>query len=430
MVLSLVYPQLALTAGIAAVLGLGMRRVLPWQAVRWLGALALLAAAVLSACSASGASLPLLRVDLLGRALTALFCLAALPVVLGPERDEVPVVLALGSVLGMTLIASGANLLMLFIGLELMSVPAYLLAARGRRRAAALEAGVKYFFAGGLAGALFLLGMVLHYAAAGSLALSPAEGPLPRAGLSLMAAAALFKIGAVPLHFWLPDVYEAADPEVAAFFSTGVKAAGVLFLMRLLELGPVPALPWVGAATAVFGAVMGLRQRSLQRLLAYSSISHAGLLILGAGTGSTSPVPVVFYLAVYLAMSAGAFLWVGATGLSERGELRGYAAVQPASAAVLALLLLSLAGIPPLGGFAAKFLILWEAVKAGLYGPALLAGLSSLVALGYYLGLIRDMYFEDYSGTTSTRSVEATNSVVAVCAALSAALGGAIWLWR
>lgn len=425
MVLSLVYPQAALTAGIALILGLGMRRSLPWTPVRWLGALTLLAAALLAARSDSGAVPPLLRVDDLGRALTALFCLAALPVVFGPERDEVPVVLALGSVLGMTLIASAGSLIMLFIGLELMSVPAYLLAARGRRRAAALEAGVKYFFAGGVAGGLFLMGMVLHYSAAGTLALAPAAGPLAKAGLALMTSAALFKIGAVPLHFWLPDVYEAADPEVAAFFSTGVKAAAVLFLMRLLELGPAPYLPWAGAATAVFGAIMGLRQRSLQRLLAYSSISHAGLLILGVGAGSAEPTAVVFYLAAYLAMSAGAFLWVGATGCVERADLRGYAAGHPASAAVLAVLLLSLAGIPPTGGFAAKFLILWEAVKAGLYGPALVAALSSLAALGYYLALIRDMYFEEGKSDKKPAGL-----IPAVCAALSATLGGLIWLWR
>jgi NADH-quinone oxidoreductase subunit N len=197
MVLSLLYPQAALTAGLALVLSLGMRRSLPWTLVRWTGALALLAAALLAARSGSGAVLPLLRVDDLGRALTALFCLSALPVVFGPERDEVPVVLVLGSVLGMTLIASAGSLILLFIGLELMSIPAYLLSARGRRREASLEAAVKYFFAGGLAGALFLMGMALHYSAAGTLALSPAQGPLARAGLALMAAAALFKIGAL-----------------------------------------------------------------------------------------------------------------------------------------------------------------------------------------------------------------------------------------
>jgi NADH-quinone oxidoreductase subunit N len=135
----------------------------------------------------------------------------------------------------------------------------------------------------------------------------------------------------------------------------------------------------------------------------------------------------VFYLAAYLAMSSGAFLWLGASGCAERADLRGYAAAHPASAAVLAILLLSLAGIPPTGGFAAKFLILWEAVKAGLYGPALLAGLASLTALGYYLALIRDMYFEDYNGKNSARSA---GVLPAVCAGLAIFLGGMIWLWR
>jgi NADH-quinone oxidoreductase subunit N len=260
-----------------------------------------------------------------------------------------------------------------------------------------------------------------------ALAISPRLTPLSEAGFLLMAAAALFKIGAVPLHFWLPDVYEASDPEVAAFFSTGVKAAAVLLLAKLSQLGVVPYLPWIGAVTALYGAVMGLRQRSLQRLLAYSSISHAGLLILASGTSLGGSTTLIFYLAVYLVMSAGAFLWVGESGCVERADLRGHAAAHPASAAVLTVLLLSLAGIPPLGGFFAKFLVFWDAVRSEAYGPALLAGLSSLIALGYYLGMIRDMYFEENSGKSSGASAGA---VPAVCAAAAIFFAGGLWLWR
>lgn len=422
MVLKLLAPQLALTAGLVGALALGMRRTLPWLAVRWLGAGALLAAAGAAWLSSPAEALPLLRLDEPGRVLTILFCLTALPVALGPWRDEVPVALALGCVLGASLIASAGNLLMLFIGLELMSLPAYLLASRRQ-----VEAGVKYFFAGSVAGSFFLLGVALHYAATGSLELraAPLETALSQAGLMLMAAAALFKLGAVPLHFWLPDVYEASEPEVSAFFSTGVKAGAVLLLARVAELGRVPVLPWLGAVTAVYGAVMGLRQRSLQRLLAYSSIAHAGLLILGSGTAA-EPRSLLVYLYAYFVMAAGSFLWVGASGCAERVDLKGYAKAHPASAAAFAVLLLSLAGIPPTGGFVAKLLILWDAVVAGAYGPALVAALASLAALGYYLGLIRDMYFEEPEGAPRRDAGLAPG----VCAALSAVMGGVLWLWR
>jgi NADH-quinone oxidoreductase subunit N len=218
-----------------------------------------------------------------------------------------------------------------------------------------------------------------------------------------MAAAALFKLGAAPLHFWLPDVYEASDPELAGFFSTGVKAAAVLLLARLAGLSQGPllaALPWVAALTILTGAVVALRQARLQRLLAYSSISHAGFMLLavaawaGQGQPSSGAVAIFFYAAAYLFMSGGAFLWLRVTGISERVELKGLAQSRPADAAIFAVLLLALAGIPPTAGFAAKFLVFWEGFKAGIYAPLVLAGLGALLSLGYYLGMVRDMYFE------------------------------------
>jgi len=403
--LALLSPQAALAAGALVVLAAGASRRCSRGALRALAVSAVAAALVLLACTGTGQSPPLLRLDLLGRCFESVFLLAALPLLILMEADdEVPAALVLGSLIGMGLIAASSHLLMLFIGLELMSVPAYLLVSRSRSPQA-LEAAVKYFFAGGLASALFLMGMAMSYAASGSLAVVPAAKGLGAAGLSLMAAAALFKIGAVPLHFWLPDVYEASDPELAGFFSTGVKAAAVLLLARLASVSAgsalAAALPWAAALTILFGAAAALRQQRLARLLAYSSISHAGFMILAVaawaaqGRAPAAGLAVFFYSAAYLFMSGGAFLWLKAAGVTRRAQLKGLARGRPWQAAMLAALLLALAGIPPTAGFAAKFLVFWEAFKAGFYVPMVLAGLGALLSLGYYLGLIREMYFDE-----------------------------------
>jgi|GEM_PF-1251376 len=376
----------------------------PGGLVKGVAAAAVLLAFVLSLVAPEVVRPPLLRLDMLGGSMQLVFLAAALPLlfVMTPG-DEVPPALVLGSLIGMALVAAAGSLLALFIGLELMSVPAYLLVARSRSPRA-LEAAVKYFFSGSAAGALFLMGMALHFATAHSLSLAPAPGLQGEAGLALMTAAALFKLGAVPLHFWLPDVYEASDPELAGFFSTGLKAAAALLLARLVGLsqGPIlSALPWVAALTILFGAAVALRQQKLQRLLAYSSISHAGYMMLAVaawarqGQTPSAAGALFFYLGAYLFMSGGTFLWLKVSDLSRREQLKGLWRRRPVEAAVLSTLLLALAGIPPTAGFSAKFLVFWEAFKAGLYVPLVLAGLGALLSLGYYLGLIRDMYFDE-----------------------------------
>jgi NADH-quinone oxidoreductase subunit N len=401
---TLLWPQGALAAGALAVLGIGMARSSSQAKIKGTAATAVAVAMVLLACTKKAACPPLLRLEPLGWALQFVFLAAALPLIHTTDADdEVPAALLLGCLIGMGLLAASGNLLLLFIGLESMSLPAYLLVSRSRSRGA-LEASVKYFFAGSAAGALFIMGLALHYAAAGSLTLQAAPGPLGEAGLALMGTAALFKLGAVPLHFWLPDAYEASDPELAAFLSTAMKAAAALLLLRLTALSPHGAfaagLPWVGALTILFGAAVALRQVDLLRLLAYSSIAHAGVLILAVaawavqdGTAAAAAA-VLFYLAAYLFMSSGAFLWLRWTGIARRSQLSGLSRTRPAQAAALTILLLALAGIPPTAGFVAKFLVFWEMFKAGLIVPLVLAGLGALLALGYYLGLVRDMYFE------------------------------------
>ena len=431
-------PAAALAGGALAVLAIGMGATGEHRPPAWLmkaaAAASVLAALYLGAFSPEAARPPLLRGDLLGASLQTVFLAAGLSLLFMMDPgDEVPPALVLGSLIGMALIAVSNSLLALFIGLELMSVPAYLLVARSRSPQA-LEAAVKYFFAGAAAGALFILGMAVHFSVARDLELALAPGRLGEAALALMAAAALFKLGAAPLHFWLPDVYEASDPELAGFFSTGVKAAAVLLLARLagISQGPVlEVLPWAAALTVLTGAVVALRQTRLQRLLAYSSISHAGFMLLavaawaGQGQPASGAGAVFFYSVAYLFMSGGAFLWLRAAGISERAELKGLARSRPADAAVLSVLLLALAGIPPTAGFVAKFLVLWEAFKAGLYVPLLLAGLGALLSLGYYLGMVRDMYFDEAEGEAPAvlETGLAGRSLVAAFAVLALLLG-------
>ncbi len=405
------YPSAALAAGVIGSLGLGFLTRRSPVLLRGTAVLSLGAALLLLGRVAPGAALPpLIEADAVSLAWQFVILLGALPMALWLDSDDARAALYLGSTLGMLLLASASNLLLLFVGLEFMSLPAYLLVARSRgpegRR---LEAAMKYFFAGGVGGALFLLGMALWYSQTRSFAPSDAlVTGVSQAGLALMAASALFKIGAVPLHFWLPDAYEAADPEVAGFFSTAMKAAAVLLLMRLCQYAPganfTQWLPAAGALTAVVGAVMALRQERLARLLAYSSVSHAGLLILGVGAWATrgqaadGVSTLLFYLAAYAFMSNGAFAFLRASGASTRADLAGFARRSPALAAAFAALLFSLAGIPPTGGFFAKLLVFWQAVQAGVLGPAAAAAVASFISLGFYLGLVRAMYFDEPVG--------------------------------
>ncbi|MBI4346598.1 MAG: NADH-quinone oxidoreductase subunit N [Elusimicrobia bacterium] len=361
----------------------------------------------------------LLRQDGLAVLWQGLFLLAAIPLaVLMPLAGEGPALL-LGSVLiGMTLLAAANHLILFFLGLELMSLPSYLLVERLGRDKRALEAAIKYFFAGSVGSALFLFGVSIFYSLTGTLAMDPIGVTSPRLelALALMGAGALFKAGAAPLHFWLPDVYEASAPELVGFFSTGVKAAALLFLFRVLLLVPPAAgglsswLPWVSVATMTVGNVLALRQTSLQRLLAYSSIAHVGYLLLGvwawnelrpaAGGGPASP-SVFVYAAAYLFMSTGAFLALRLGGLTDRRQLAGFAARRPSLAAFLALMLLSLASIPPTGGFLAKLLVFWDAIKAGGAWLAVVAAANSIVGLAYYFALIRDLYLSPAGAETA-----------------------------
>ncbi|MFI5348451.1 MAG: NADH-quinone oxidoreductase subunit N [Elusimicrobiota bacterium] len=436
-------PQAALAVGVLGSLGLGLLRRPPALFVRALALAAPLAALWLIKSVLPGAMAPLVVADMKGLCWQVVIFAGALPLAYLSSGDDVEAALFLGSVLGMSLLAVAGNLVMLFVGLEFMSLPAYLLVARagdgdGRLR---LEAAVKYFFAGALGGALFLLGLALYYAETRSLAPTLMTlGLQGQAGVALMAAGALFKIGAVPLHWWLPDVYSAAAPEVTGFLATSMKAAAVLFLMRVVELAPhaafATALPGLGALTALVGAVLALRQERLQRLLAYLSLSHAGLLVIGVGAWAALGRPpaavasLLFYLGADALMSNGAFAFLKASGASTRGDLKGYAARVPGLAAAFAVLLFALAGIPPTGGFVAELLIFWQAVHASLVAPVVLAAIAALVSLGVCLGIVRDLYFEENSGVSTFEGASSARIVLLVCALGALVLGAAPLLLR
>ena len=279
-----------------------------------------------------------------------------------------------------------------------MSLPAYLLVAGCAARLPPHEASVKHFFAGSRAAVCSLgHGPPLHCLVPG---LGPGSGPMGRR-LALMGPrpSSLERLLPLLASGRLQLRAPAGGPV------TSIKSAALFLLMRLASLGPASALaaclPWVGAISALYGSLLALRQVRLQRLLAYSSVSHAGVLVLGVGAWAAqrcepaAAAPLFFYGLVYLFMSNGAFLFLRHSGLSQRGDAAGYGKMRPIPAALFAVLLLSLAGIPPTGGFLAKLLIFWEAVKAGLYLPVAMAALASLVGLGYYLGLVRDMFFDE-----------------------------------
>ncbi|MBI3297402.1 MAG: hypothetical protein HYZ75_04520 [Elusimicrobia bacterium] len=373
----------------------------PGQAPRVLAALGCLLALQCAAFSPDAAG-ALFALDGTARLWSGLFALAGLLFLAarGPLTARSAALLA-GSLCGMSLLASADNLFALFLGLELMSLPVYLLLHGLRPDHRSLEGALKYFFAGALAAGLFLFGMAAYYTGTGSFALGPAPEASPAAalGVALMAAAALFKLGAFPFMFWLPDAYEAAEAELAAFMATAVKAAGALLLMRVLSLGAGRveslAIPALAVLTMTFGNLLALRQRDLQRLLAWSSVAHAGYLVAAIwawrrlGGTPAAAATVYLYLALYLASSGGAFLALKAAGVRRRDDLAGLGQRAPLAATTLVVLLLALGGVPPTGGFLAKFFVLWDLWRAGAPGLAAAVALNSLIGLGYYVGLVK-----------------------------------------
>jgi NADH-quinone oxidoreductase subunit N len=328
---------------------------------------------------------------------------------------------------GMMYLAGAEDLIVLFLGLEVMSVPVYVLAAFNRRSVLSAEAGLKYFLIGAFASAFLLYGIALVYGATGSTALTvigastTAHGMTTLAGLGLMLLiiGLGFKVAAVPFHMWAPDVYDGAPTPVTAYMATGVKAAGFLALVRVLMVGFPdvvdawqPALGALAAASMIVGNLVALTQRSVKRMLAYSSIAHAGYLLAAVWAGSQAGASAtMLYLAAYVLTTIAAFGILAALGRGGEREVTvdsvaGLARRRPWIAFALAVCMFSLLGFPGTFGFIGKWAILSAITAEHHQFLAVVLVLTSLVSAGYYLPIVRSMYMKDPAGEATHANVQ------------------------
>ncbi len=346
---------------------------------------------------------------------------------------------------GMDLLAASNSFISLFVTLETFSIALYALCAFETRSSASLEAGLKYLVLGSIGSAVLLYGAAFLYGATGSfgfpeIAKGVAGDPhslLALAGTALVLAGLGFKIAVVPFHMWTPDVYEGSPTPVTAFMSAATKAAAFAALFRVLvqalpAMGDVwrPALAAASIITMLFANLAALRQTNLKRILAYSSVGHAGYLLMAVVSGEAGAKALLFYLAVYAATSVGAFTVV-AIRERETGEpatlesLRGWGFSRPVLGGALAIFLLSLAGFPPTAGFLAKFYLFAAAVDANYTYLAIVGVASTLISLGYYLRIGLALY--DRRRETGAMLAPAPGTAWAgICAVLAVAV--IVWL--
>ena len=334
-------------------------------------------------------------------------------------------VLVLLAAAGAVVMAGAADLIVLFLGLETMSIAAYVMAALNLRRLESLEAGLKYFVLGAFSTAFLLYGIALVYGATGTTSLHGIglyldtfivlrDGML-LAGLAMLLVGLGFKVAAVPFHAWAPDVYVGAPTPVTAFMASAVKAAGFAALIRVfVEALGVRADDWqpavfaLACATLVVGSVLAAVQSDVKRVLAYSSISHAGFILVGVQAASDSGVAsVLFYLAAYAVIAVGSFTVVAVLSGQDDDRtaltsLAGLGARRPALALGLTILLLAQAGVPFTSGFVAKFSVIAAAVQSRSYWLAVVAMVSAVIAAFAYLRVVVAMYFGDSGDETPT----------------------------
>jgi len=332
----------------------------------------------------------------------------------GGVKFEFPVLVLLATT-GMLMMISANDLIALYVGLELQSLALYVLAAFQRNSARSSEAGLKYFVLGALSSGMLLYGASLVYGFTGSTdfadiaaAVQPSGANIGLIfGLVFLMAGFAFKISAVPFHMWTPDVYEGAPTPVTAFFAAAPKLAAMALTVRVLITAfPAVTTQWqqiitfLAIASMALGSFAAIGQTNIKRLMAYSSIGHMGYALVGLAAGTTEGVQgVIIYLAIYLAMTLGTFACILAMRRHGRmvediDQLSGLSSTSPLMAFLLAMLLFSLAGIPPLAGFFAKFYVFLAAIHAGLYALAVIGVLLSVVGAYYYLRIVKIMYFD------------------------------------
>ena len=318
------------------------------------------------------------------------------------------------ALLGMLILASVNDLLLLFLGLELLTFSLYLMVAYLKTDARSVEAGMKYLILGSVSSGFLIYGVALLYGVAGStqfpvVQVALSRGPIPlaaQAGMWLVLAGLGFKIAAVPFHLWVPDVYEGAPTPVAALLAAGSKMAGVVAIIRVLA-GVFPSMAgrWAGpfailsAATMCYGNLAAIPQTNLKRLLGYSSIGHAGYLLMGLSTASVAGVEAVaYYLLAYLFSTLAVFLVVtvasDAVGGEQLDDYRGLSKRSGLLAGAMFVGVLSLAGVPPLAGFAGKFLVLLATVDSGRLWLVAIGAINVAISLYYYLMVVKRMYLD------------------------------------
>ena len=329
------------------------------------------------------------------------------------QKFEYPILILL-STTGMLMLISAADLIALYLGLELMSLALYVVAAINRDSARSSEAGLKYFILGALSSGMLLYGASLVYGFTGTVSfVGIAKAANPGSiglimGLVFLFAGFCFKVSAVPFHMWTPDVYEGAPTPITAFFAAAPKIAGMAMFVRTTIVGfPGIVAEWqqivvfVAIASMALGAFAAIGQRNIKRLMAYSSIGHMGFALVGLAAATSGGVEgVLIYMAIYLAMTLGTFAVILAMRRDGQmvegiGDLAGLAHTNPTMAFFLAMLLFSLAGIPPLAGFFAKFYVFLAAINAGLFWLAIIGVVTSVIGAYYYLTIVKIMYFDE-----------------------------------
>ncbi len=364
-------------------------------------------------------------------------------------------VLMLLSASGGLIMASANDLIVMFLGLEILSIAVYVLAAMQLRRVTSQEAGVKYFVLGAFSSAFFLYGVALIYGGTGSTNLvrivdffaanALLDSGLVLAGLALLLVGFGFKVAAVPFHFWTPDVYQGAPSPAVAYMASGVKAAGFAGLLRVFflafdgyRLDWQPLIYGLAVATLLVGSILAVVQRDVKRMLAYSSISHAGFILVGVQAASDQGVAgSLFYLAAYVFMIAGSFGVISLIGREgdighDVDDYRGLSKSRPALALAFAIFLFAQTGVPLTSGFFAKFYVITAAVDAHSYWLAVVAMVSAVIAAYLYLRIIVSMYMtsddeEEGSGAADRVIPIPTGVAIALVIALIVTIGAGVW---
>jgi len=354
----------------------------------------------------------------------------------GGLRAEFPVLILLACI-GMAMMVSAADFLTLYVGLELNSLSSYVLASFMRKDVRSAEAGLKYFVLGALASGILLYGMSLLYGFTGTtdftgvataLGSSLSTGEL--FGLVFALAGLAFKISAVPMHMWTPDVYEGAPTPVTAFFGSAPKVAAMALIVRFAieALGPAAGawqqiVVFLALASILLGAVAAIGQSNIKRLMAYSSINNVGFALIGLAAGTAEGVAAVMsYMAIYVAMTIGSFVCIlqmkdkDGNPVETIASLAGLSQSRPGLAAAFAIFMFSLAGIPPLFGFWAKFLVFDAAVGAGMTALAAIGIAASVIGAFYYLKIVKTIYFDEPAGGYGEERSAIDYGLITLCA--------------